>query len=143
MRRLPILLLLTVVSSLALAACGGESKEAEGEEGARIECRADAFDGDPGLPPNFPMPGEFTVTESSEEGPTRVVVGYWESDLEEAYREWKEKVEEAGFDVTFDELEENDSEVAYDGNGRSGIIQLRDRCEEEEVTYVRITSRPE
>jgi hypothetical protein len=132
-----------IAMSFALAACGGEKKEEEGAEGAKIDCRADAFDGDPGLPPNFPKPAEFTVTESTQEGPTRVVVGYWESDLEEAYREWKEKVEEAGFNVTFDELEERDSEVAYEGSGRSGIIQLRDRCNEDGVTYVRITNRPE
>ena len=44
--------------------------------------------------------------------------------------------------MTFDELEDRDSEVAYDGSGRTGLMQLRDRCKEDEVTYVRITSRP-
>jgi hypothetical protein len=133
------------VGVLVLAGCGGDKKdEAAGGEGeSQITCRADAFEGDPGLPTNFPTPGEFTVTESNLEGPTRVVVGYWESGLEEAYREWKDKVEEAGFHVTFDELEDRDSEVAYEGSGRTGIVQLKDRCEEDEVTYVRITSRPE
>jgi hypothetical protein len=127
-----------------LAACGGEKKKEEaGDEGARITCRADAFKGDPGLPKNFPAPAEFTVTESNQEGPTRVVVGYWESGLDEAHQEWKDKVEEAGFHVTFDELEDRDSEVAYEGSGRTGIVQLKDKCEEDDVTYVRITSRPE
>jgi hypothetical protein len=131
---------------LALAGCGGGGgdyeSESEGTEGAAIDCRADTFSGDPQLPQNFPQPGEFVVTQSTQEGPTRVVIGYWESDLEEAYREWKEKVEEAGFNVTFDEIEEHDAEVAYEGNGRTGIVQLRERCNEDEVTYVRITSRP-
>ena len=95
------------------------------------------------MPANFPTPGEFVVTQSTQEGPTRVVVGYWESGLDEAYREWKDQVEEAGFNVTFDELEDKDSEVAYEGSGRTGIIQLKDSCNEDEVTYVRITSRPE
>src|SRR6266511_50780 len=122
MRLWPWIVALAGAVGFAAAGCGGDNeKEAEGDEGARITCRADAFDGDPGLPTNFPTPGEFTVTESTLEGPTRVVVGYWESRLEEAYREWQEKVEEAGFNVTFDELEDRDSEV----------------------TYVRITSRPE
>ena len=135
---------LALALGLITAGCGGDKKEEEeGSEGAQIECRADAFDGDAGLPKNFPTPAEFTVTESDLEGPTRVVVGYWESGLEEAYREWKDQVEEAGFNVTFDELEDRDSEVAYEGSGRTGIIQLRDRCTEDEVTYVRITSRPE
>src|SRR6266511_1529361 len=136
---------LALALGLLAAGCGGDKKEeAEGSEGAaRIDCRADAFSGDAGFPENFPTPAEFTVTESDLEGPTRVVVGYWESGLEEAYREWKDQVEEAGFNVTFDELEDRDSEVAYEGAGRTGIVQLKDKCEEDEVTYVRITSRPE
>jgi hypothetical protein len=138
-------LALAALLCVVVAGCGGDNKgEAEGGgDETTITCRADAFDGDPGLPANFPTPGEFVVTESSLEGPTRVVIGYWESGLEEAYREWKDQVEEAGFNVTFDELEDRDSEVAYQGSGRTGIIQLKDKCEEDEVTYVRITSRPE
>ena len=131
--------------ALGLAGCGGggdNKDEGESAAEATITCRADAYKGDLGLPANFPTPPEFVATSSTEEGPTRVVVGYWESDLEEAYREWKDKVEEAGFKVTFDELEDKDSEVAYEGSGNTGIVQLRDRCEEDEVTYVRITARP-
>jgi hypothetical protein len=140
-----LLLALAALLCIVVAGCGGDNKE-EAESGggeATITCRADEFDGDPELPANFPTPGEFVVTESTQEGPTRVVIGYWESGLDEAYREWKDQVEEAGFNVTFDELEDKDSEVAYEGSGRTGIIQLKDKCEEDEVTYVRITSRPE
>jgi hypothetical protein len=143
-----IALVFAIAVAFVAAGCGGGDKAAEtetvGAGGATtIDCRADEFSGDPQLPANFPTPGEFVVTSSTQEGPTRVVVGYWESGLDEAYREWKDQVEEAGFNVTFDELEEKDSEVAYEGSGRTGIIQLKDRCNEDEVTYVRITSRPE
>ena len=143
-----IALVVAIAVALVAAGCGGGDKAAETETvGAggetKINCRADEFSGDPQLPANFPTPGEFVVTSSTQEGPTRVVVGYWESGLDEAYREWKDQVEEAGFKVTFDELEDKDSEVAYEGSGRTGIIQLKDRCNEDEVTYVRITSRPE
>jgi ABC-type glycerol-3-phosphate transport system substrate-binding protein len=142
-RMFMLMLALAVAAGFLVAGCGGDKKEeAAGAEGARIDCRADAFKGDPGLPAKFPIPAEFVVTESTMEGPTRVVVGYWESGLDEAYREWKDRIEEAGFTVTFDELEYNDSEVAYDGSGRTGIIQLRDRCNEDVVTYVRISCRP-
>ena len=145
MFRLARVVMLVAVAPFALVACGGGEEKATtetaGEE--RITCRADAFNGDLGLPANFPKPPEFTATDSRQEGPTRVVEGYWESRLEEAYREWKDMVEEAGFDVTFDEMEEHDAEVAYKGSGRTGLIALRDRCTEDEVTYVRITSRPE
>ena len=144
MRRLPVLFMFLLLFPLTLAACGGDgNKESAGAEGASIDCRADAYKGDPGLPANFPTPAEFTVTSSTKEGPTTVVVGYWESGLDEAYNEWKDQVEEAGFDVTFNEKEDKDAEVAYKGSGKTGIIQLRDRCNEDEVTYVRITSRPE
>jgi hypothetical protein len=143
-----VALVFAIAVALVAAGCGGGDKAAETETvGAggetKIDCRADEFSGDPQLPANFPTPGEFVVTSSTQEGPTRVVVGYWESGLDEAYREWKDQVEEAGFNVTFDELEDKDSEVAYEGSGRTGIIQLKDRCNEDEVTYVRITSRPE
>ena len=139
-----LVLALAALLCIVVAGCGGDGEESEaGGEGSTITCRADAFDGDPGLPENFPTPGELVVTESTMEGPTRVVIGFWESGLDEAYREWKDEVEQAGFNVTFDELEDKDSEVAYEGSGRTGIIQLKDRCEEDEVTYVRITSRPE
>ncbi len=144
MRRLPVLFMFFVLLPLTLAACGGSGdKESTGAEGAQIDCRADAYKGDPGLPANFPTPAEFTVTSSTKEGPTTVVTGYWESGLDEAYNEWKDQVEEAGFDVTFNEKEDKDAEVAYKGSGKTGIVQLRDRCNEDEVTYVRITSRPE
>jgi hypothetical protein len=137
-------LVLAAAAGFLVAGCGGGKKEeAASSQGAKIDCRADAFKGNPSLPAKFPIPAEFTVTESTLEGPTRVVVGYWESGLDEAYREWKDQVEEAGFHVTFDELEDHDSEVAYEGSGRTGIVQLKDRCTEDEVTYVRITSRPE
>jgi hypothetical protein len=144
-----IALVFAIAVAFVAAGCGGgDNKAAETETvGAggetKIDCRADEFSGDPQLPANFPTPGEFVVTSSTQEGPTRVVVGYWESGLDESYREWKDQVEEAGFNVTFDELEDEDSEVAYEGSGRTGIIQLKDRCNENEVTYVRITSRPE
>src|SRR5580765_2744568 len=144
MRRLPVLFMFLLLFPLTLAACGGDGdKESAGAEGTTIDCRADAYKGDPGLPANFPTPAEFTVTQSTKEGPTTVVVGYWDSGLDEAYNEWKDQVEEAGFDVTFNEKEDKDAEVAYKGSGRTGIVQLRDRCNEDEVTYVRITSRPE
>ena len=137
-------LALALAVGFVAAGCGGGDKKGEsaGATESKINCRADAYKGNPGLPDKFPIPAEFTVTQSTLEGPTRVVVGYWESAIDEAHREWHDRMQEAGFKVTFDELEAHDSEVAYDGSGRTGIIQLRDRCNESEVTYVRITSRP-
>ncbi len=93
-----IALVFAIAVAFVAAGCGGGDKAAETETvGAggetKIDCRADEFSGDPQLPANFPMPGEFVVTSSTQEGPTRVVVGYWESGLDEAYREWKDQVD--------------------------------------------------
>jgi hypothetical protein len=140
MRRLQILLPV-LLAPLVLAACGGGGKSAG--EIPRAACRSAAFEGNVGLPADFPRPAELTVTNSKLQGPTRVVDGYWESELDEAYREFKAAVEEAGYDVTFDEIEDHDAEVAYKGSGRSGLIALRDQCTEDGVMLVRITNRPE
>jgi hypothetical protein len=79
-----IALVFAIAVAFVAAGCGGgDNKAAETETvGAggetKIDCRADEFSGDPQLPANFPTPGEFVVTSSTQEGPTRVVVGYWE-----------------------------------------------------------------
>jgi hypothetical protein len=139
MRRLPILLPF-FLGSVVLAACGGGG--ASSGELPRAACRADAFAGDVGLPAGFPKPAELTVINSKQQGPTRVVDGYWDSELDDAYRGFKAAIEDAGYVVTFDEIEDHDAEVAYKGSGRSGLIALRDLCTEDAVTLVRITNRP-
>jgi hypothetical protein len=125
-----IALVLAIAVAFVAAGCGGGDKAAETETvGAggetTIDCRADEFSGDPQLPKNFPMPGEFVVTSSTQEGPTRVVVGYWESGLDEAYREWKDRVTEAGFNVTFDELEDKDPRSHTRARARRGSSSSR------------------
>ena len=132
-------LLLLALVSLVPAACGGGTVA----EVPRSPCRAEPLGGETGLPASFPRPDEFVVTGSKRQGPTQVVDGFWEAGLEDAYREFREAVEAAGYDVTFDEIEAHDAEVGYAGSGRSGQIALRDHCTEDGVTLVRITNRPE
>jgi len=126
--------------------CGEESeseREREGESGeARTACKAPASNAETGLPAAFPMPGELTVTEVRKDGPTNVVDGYWTSDLEEAYREYTEHVEAAGYTILFKEQEEDDAEISYKSGDRTGIIALRANCSEDETTRVHITNRP-
>ena len=130
--------------SLFAAGCGDDEKSESGEsEGAKTACKAAALKGDSGLPPAFPVPGELTFTKTSKDGPTTVVDGYWESGIDEAYEEFKPQVEAAGYTVTFTEKEENDAEIAYKSDDKTGIIALRSDCSEgDEVTSVHITSRP-
>lgn len=139
MRGRVIVLSLLALAPLALAACGGGGGSVDIP---RAACRAGAFAGDVGLPADFPKPAELTVTNSKQQGPTRVVDGFFDAGLDEAYQAFKDAVEGAGYDVTFDELEDHDAEVAYKGSGTSGLIALRDRCTEDATTLVRITNRP-
>ena len=134
--------------SFMAAGCGssdngsGETDKGGESESARTACKAAATSKPTGLPAAFPVPGELTVTQVREDGPTTVVDGYWTSGLDEAYREWKEQIERAGYKVLFDEKEEHDAEISYNGSNRTGQIALRDDCKEAETTRVHITNRP-
>ena len=134
-----------VVASLAavllVAGCGGGSDESEEAASA---CVAEATTAETGLPAGFPIPAEVTVTSVRTDGPSQIVDGYWEATLDEAYPEYKEAVESAdGYEVLFTEQEEDDAEISYKGEGKSGQIALREDCSESDTTRVHITSRPE
>jgi len=135
---------LLVLFVLALAACGGgdEEGEEEGEGGAAVACSGDAVT--PKLPSDFPQLEGMTYTKAESTGNSDIADGYYEGDLEGAYDAWKSALEDAGYEITFDEIEEDDSEVAYRGGAenRSGIIALRDECEESDRISVHVTSRP-
>jgi hypothetical protein len=62
--------------------------------------------------------------------------------LQDAYDAYKSGFESAGYDVLFDEIEEHDSEVSYEGGGRTGQVALRENCDEADRISVHITSRP-
>ena len=139
----------TGIASLAMAlfaaGCGDDdsSDEEKAEsEGAKTACKAPATTKPTGLPAAFPIPGELTITQVRKDGPTNVVDGYWASDLEEAYPEFKEHVEQAGYEILFTEKEEHDAEISYKAGSRSGQIALRDDCTEAETIRVHITNRP-
>ena len=127
------------VALLAAGCGGGGNKESEG---AKTACKAAATTQPTGLPAAFPVPGKLTFTEVRKDGPTIVVDGYWSSGIEEAYKEFKDQVEQAGYTVLFTEQEEHDAEISYKGSGRTGQIALRDDCSESDTTRVHITSRP-
>jgi hypothetical protein len=126
--------------ALLAAGCGGGGKKES--EGAKTACKAAATTQPTGLPAAFPVPGELTFTEVRKDGPTIVVDGYWSSGIEEAYKEFKDQVEQAGYTILFTEQEEHDAEISYKGSGRTGQVALRDDCSESDTTRVHITSRP-
>jgi hypothetical protein len=140
---------LAVLVGLVLAVAtgcggGGESESEEGElnQQAVAACNGSALSETPDLPASFPMVENVTYTKQTTQGPTQVVEGYFEGSLEDAYDEYKKELQAAGFKILFDEIEEHDSEVSWEGEGRSGQVALRQECGSDDKLYVHITNRP-
>jgi hypothetical protein len=149
------MLLLALVAGLGLAACGGKSteekeKEKEKEAAAKaagegaVTCEGTALSGDTGLPASFPKPSGVTYVKSEQSGPTRVVNGYYQGDIDGGYEDYKSAFDSAGYDIPFDEKEEDDAEVSYkDPDGKTtGLVALKAGCDNDRIS-VRITGRAE
>jgi hypothetical protein len=141
--------LLLVAFALGLAGCGGESEkekeaEAAGKVGAsEITCDGTALAGDSGLADGFPKPSGVTYVKTREDGPTTVVNAYYEGDLDAAFSAYKDAFEPAGYDVPFNEKEEDDAEVSYEkSGGTTGLVALKAACDNGRIS-IRITSRSE
>jgi hypothetical protein len=131
------------VLAFSLAGCGGsDSKSSESGDGAEAACTGAPLSTAPDLPKGWPDMSEVTYTQQSQLGPTTVVEGYFEGDVEQAHDDFKRELENAGFTVLFDELEEDDSEVSWKGQGRSGQVALRNECGSEDKVLVHVTNRP-
>jgi len=132
------------VCTFLLAGCGGSDNNS-GESGNETEaaCTGSEVSETPQLPQGWPEIGEVTYTQQSEQGPTMIVEGYFDGDLRAAHDDFKRELEAAGFTVLFDELEEDDSEVSWRGEGRSGQVALREECGSSDKVFVHITNRPD
>jgi hypothetical protein len=137
-------LVLVGALGLLLAGCGGNGDEGSSEltEEAETACTGSELSEAPKLPAGWPDMGEVTFTEQSTQGPTEVVEGYFEGDIQAAHDDFKRELEAAGFKILFDEVEENDSEVSWEGEGRSGQVAIRNECGESDKMYVKVTNRP-
>jgi hypothetical protein len=137
-------LVLVGALGLLLAGCGGDGDEGGGEltEQAEAACTGSELSEAPKLPAGWPDMGEVTFTEQSTQGPTEVVEGYFEGDIEAAHDDFMRELEAAGFTILFDEVEENDSEVSWEGEGRSGQVAIRNECGDSDKMYVKVTNRP-
>jgi hypothetical protein len=152
MRRLPAILLVLVAAmtmGLSLAACGGggESDAEKAAEKARSEafapiCEMTAMTGETGLPADFPVPGEVTWVKSEKAGPSTIVEGWADDGMDDLYDEWHSQFESSDYKITFDEKEEHDAEISFEGGGQSGQVKLAAECGESGKTYARVTTRP-
>jgi hypothetical protein len=142
LRRLIFIVLLSAV----LAGCGGENEseaEREAESGrGTVTCEGSATSDDLGLPADFPQIEGITFVVSEQNGPTRVVDGYAERGLEDLYDDFKSGFESAGYEILFDEIEEDDAEVSYRADSDSSEGQVALRSCDEDKTSVHITNRP-
>jgi hypothetical protein len=144
-RPLIVLLVVAAILGLAVAGCGGESEgEGEGERGEAFGpiCELTQLSGATGLPTDFPLPADVTFVKAEDAGPSRIVEGFVAGGLEDVYDEWHGAFEDSDYDITFDEREDHDAEISFEGGGRSGQVKLADECGEGKV-YARVTSRPE
>lgn len=134
--------------ALVLSACGGGSKKSTSTEGdlgrqAKAACTGKALAAAPKLPASFPQieADKLTYTRQSTEGPTNVVEGYFHGNVKEAHDEFLKELKGAQFKILFNELEEHDSEISWQGEGRTGQVALREECGSSDKTYVHITNR--
>jgi hypothetical protein len=139
----PVALLVALV--VVLPGCGGEDEAAPTQPTtprATVQCDGRAVNAD--LPGDFPAIEGVTYTKSTSAGPSKIVDGYYEGRLEDAYRKFKSALRAAGYAVIFDEIEAQDSEVAYSGGDldRSGFVALRENCAQPGRISVHITNRP-
>ncbi|MFN2589614.1 MAG: hypothetical protein ABR518_02455 [Actinomycetota bacterium] len=139
------MMVFAVAATVALVACGsdsgGEGTQQGGEAtGTACPPAPTALAEQPTLPPDFPIPGALTLTTEKEAGPSTILEGFWESDLSEAYSEYKDAFPAAGYEVTFSEQEEDEAEVNFAGGDTTGQVKLEVECEGR--TDVRITIRP-
>jgi hypothetical protein len=129
---------------LVVTGCGGSGggKQEAANPQAAAACKGSPLSGTPKLPSSFPRVENVTYTKQSARGPTQVVEGYFEGSVADAHDEYLKELKTAGFKILFEELEEHDSEVSWNGEGRSGQVALREDCGSSDKIYVHITNRP-
>jgi hypothetical protein len=133
--------------TLLAAGCGGggEKKSEESDLGkeAQAACSGSPLSEKPKLPASFPQieADKLTYTQQSTQGPTNVVEGYFKGDVKEAHDEFEKELKAAGYDILFNELEDQDSEISWKGEGRTGQVAMREECGDSDKIYVHITNR--
>jgi hypothetical protein len=152
MTRIGVLAIGIIVASLVVTAsgCGGSGKKSEADEqdaalGKEVQaaCKGKPLTAAPKLPASFPQieADKLTYTRQSTEGPTNVVEGYFHGDVKAAHDEFLKELKGAQFKILFNELEEHDSEISWQGEGRTGQVAMREECGSRDKTYVHITNR--
>jgi len=139
-------LLPCLAAGLIMAGCGGGPEPTPRASASATATKSpcgpapEALATTPNLPPDFPTPDEVTYTAISKAGPTDIVEGYFDGDLDTGFDAYVNAFPDAGYTVTREDHEEDEAEVNYEGGGSNGQVKLEELCEGR--TDLRITIRP-
>lgn len=135
MTRLAFVLLLACVG---LTACEDKDKEAAGKACGAAPAQMATK---PTLPAGFPDAQGIRYTGIQKKGPTTVVSGYLNDTIGPAHQAYSKAIKNAaGYSVTHEEQDAADSEVNFEGNGKSGQVKMVQECKSR--TTVTVTIRP-
>jgi hypothetical protein len=139
--RLVVLLLVLVVS----AACGnGESDSERESEDARAGQACDSPPTSIATPSDltsFPLPEGVVYTGDEERGPSRVLTGYADGNLDTVYNRYRTAFGRDPYHVTKSEQDAHDAEVNFAGAKSTGQVRLGEECRDR--TSVQLTVRPD
>jgi hypothetical protein len=139
-------ILLALALGFLVAGCGDKKSSDKESDSGKVQaaCTGSPLKAEPKLPASFPQieADKLTYTRQSTQGPTNVVEGYFKGDVEEAHDEFLKELAGVGYSILFNELEEHDSEISWQGENRTGQVALREQCGDRDKTYVHITNRP-
>jgi len=139
MRRM---LVFFIAIPLLVAACSEKEKEEEGD-GLRAQepCLTTPSPiAEPTFPTGFPEIDDVTWTSSNQAGPSQIVTGYTGDDLDDLFREMKEKFDEGEYSVSKDERDPHDFEVNFESKDNTGQVRASEECQGR--SQVAITIRP-
>jgi hypothetical protein len=134
---------LALVAVAVAVGCGGGGEDKDKDkEAAGKDCgpAPAAMSGRPTLPTGFPSPDQVTYTGQVAKGPTSIVKGFFDGDIDEAFDTYKNAFADP-FEVEDSEHEEVDAEIEFKGSGKEGQVKLLQTCKER--TTVTLTIRPE
>lgn len=129
-------------AAVLLASCGGDGDKTEPAASGRGKCTAPPAAVDvEGLPDAFPIVPGVMFTDSNEAGPSTIIEGYFEDDLEEVFPLYREAFENAhGWVILKDEQEADDAEIFFKHQDVNGQVNMFAECDGR--TRLRITVRP-
>ena len=134
---------LALFAALALLVAACEPFGDEDKENLKKDCGAapTQMTSHPNLPGKFPDAKGIVYTYVKQDGPATVASGYLNLTIGPAHQAYSKAVKSAsGYTVTKEEQDAADSEVNFEGNGKSGQVKMVQTCKGR--TSVTITIRP-